>query len=124
MDQAPHNEFWGNFWKPDVSRGITLRVFHVPGSPTPVGPGTPQEFARVGAYVGMVFQMAVKNGYWGNTPNFMTYQFDNAGRFQHSFVFNDPFRQLLKEKYQATSVLPVLAPAELEDPAYVDAARQ
>ena len=125
MDQAPHNEFWGNFWKPDVSRGITLRVFHVPGSPTPAyGYGAPQESARVGAYVGMVFQMAVKNGYWKGTPNFMTYQFDNAGRFQHSFDFNDPFKQLFKEKYQATSVLPVLAPAELEDPAYVDAARQ
>ena len=123
MNQAPHNEFWGNFWKPDVSRGITLRVFHVPGSPTPVGPGSPQESARVGAYVGLVFQMAVKNGYWKNIPNFMTYQFDNSGRFQHSFSFVDPFRQTFKEKYQATNVLPVLAPAELDDPAYVDDAR-
>ena len=124
MNQAPHNEFWGDFWKPDVSRGITIRVFHVPGSPTPVGPGSPQESARVGAYVGLVFQMAVKNGYWKGRPNFMTYQFDNSGRFQHSFGFVDPFKQTFKEKYQATSVLPVLAPAELEDPAYVDASRQ
>lgn len=128
---APTNKFWGDFWKPDISRGITVRSFFVPGSGAnrpkfgPGGGGAENEKSYyVGRYLTMLVREPSKNP--NELPNFSNYQIVAGGQGQ-SYEYTSPFtgsNAYWNRLGYGASVLPVLAPNQYGEPAWLDDLRR
>ncbi len=126
----PHtNAFWGNFWYPETSRGITIRELNVPGSGATLktsGFAGPRE-KHIGYYVGLNLQVAVRDGINSSNkkPHFKSFQIVEGGESQ-TYEYTTPYsgpNWTWNSRNLYMSVLPVLAPKQYSDPAYVNATR-
>ena len=123
---TPHkNDFWGgDFWNPDVKKGITTRILAVPGagrSQKGVNAGT----GTMGRNIGTWLSLAVnKNGNLNN-PELQTYDIKetaNDGYYYQDYTFNNPFSGSAafgnRQNY-ALSVFPFLSPEPIADPQWL-----
>ena len=95
------NEFWGNFWYPDASKDVTMRVLHVPGP-------------RIGdKNIGRTLVLgAVDNNQLDRYE--ITDNHRNTGVGPYNFT---PFSgDFVNRKSGRISILPFIAPEEYTDP--------
>lgn len=125
----PHtNAFWGNFWYPDTERGITIRELNVPGSGATLNvtgfAGAKDK--EKGYYVGTQLQMAVRDGNnRDGSSHFKSFQVAEGGETQ-SYEYTSPYsgpNYQFNSRNFFMSVLPILAPQQYTDPAWVNSVR-
>ena len=128
--RPPQNDFWGgNFWEPDVKKGITTRILAVPGAGRSKGGGANAGTGALGRNIGTWLSMAVnKNGNIKN-PELQTFDIketSNDGYYYQDYTFNSPFSGAAafgnKENF-ALSVFPFLSPEPQDDPQWLDDVR-
>ena len=128
-NENPHtNAFWGNFWYPDTERGITIRELNVPGSGATLAvtgfSGTKDK--EKGYYVGTQLQMVVRDGKNGDgSAHFKSFQVADGGEAQ-SYEYTTPYSGpnfKFNSRNFYMSILPILAPKQYADPAWVDGVR-
>ncbi len=128
-NEQPHtNAFWGNFWYPDTERGITIRELNVPGSGATLNvtgfQGTKDK--EKGYYVGRQLQMVVRDGNnRDGSSHFKSFQVSDGGEaqsYEYTSPYSGPNYQFNSRNFYM-SVLPILAPQQYADPAWVDGVR-